>query len=58
MFISNRLDDFVRNASNDELGIVDGTKSLSFKLWIGMNRKIIIMMMLEVVDWGRKYTDG
>lgn len=32
MFISNRLDDFVRNASNDELGIVDATKSLSFKL--------------------------
>lgn len=32
MFISNRFDDFVRNASNDELGIVDGTKSLSFKL--------------------------
>lgn len=23
-----------------------------------MNRKIIIMMMLEVVDWGRKYNDG
>lgn len=23
-----------------------------------MNRQIIIMMMLEVVDWGREYNDG